>query len=56
MAQYTNASKVVAISNSQLVNGDLTGTDWIDLVSSEIDTMLNTDFSLKDELYYVQLG
>ena len=56
MAQYTNASKVVAISNSQLVNGDLTGSDWIDLVSSEIDTMLNTDFSLKDELYYVQLG
>lgn len=54
MAQYTNASKVVAISNSQLTNSEVS-SEWIDFVSAEIDTMLNTDFSLKDEIYYVQL-
>ena len=54
MAQYTNASKVVAISNGQLTTSEVT-SEWIDFVSAEVDTMLNTDFSLKDEIYYVQL-
>ena len=54
MAQYTNASKVVAVSNGQLTTSEVT-SDWIDFVSAEIDTMLSTDFSLKDEIYYVQL-
>ena len=54
MAQYTNASKVVAISNGQLTTSEVT-SEWIDFVSAEVDTMLNTKFSLKDEIYYVQL-
>ena len=54
MAEYTTKTKVVNLSNTRLVLGDI-DDDWIPWVSAEIDTMLNTDFSLKDEVYYIQM-
>ena len=53
MANYTTSAKVITLSNNQLTSVD---SDWITWVSSEIDTMLNTNFSLKDEVYYLKMG
>ena len=53
MANYTTSAKVITLSNNQLTSVD---SDWITWVSSEIDTMLNTNFSLKDEVYYLNMG
>jgi hypothetical protein len=52
---YTTKEKVVAMSNGKLVQADIQD-DWIDWVTAEIDTMLSTDFNLKDEVYYIQMG
>ena len=52
MANYTTSAKVITLSNNQITSVE---SDWIQWVSSEIDTMLNTDFSLKDEVYYIQM-
>jgi hypothetical protein len=55
MAEYTTKTRVVNLSNSRLTLDDIQD-EWITWVSGEIDTMLTTDFSLKDEVYYIQMG
>ena len=55
MAEYTTKLKIENLSNGRLVQADIQD-EWIPWISAEIDTMLNTDFSLKDEIYYIQMG